>query len=356
MTEAHRTPSPRQVLDAALRLALTTLAPVAMTLALASLLLTALGVDAISYFAYVVERGLLTRLGLEQSLTRMAPLLLLAASLIVAFRAGVWNLGVDGQSLLAAVAAAAIVPALAGLWPRALSLLAGLGVAAAVGALWALLPALLRAYQGVNEIITTLMMTFLGSSLANALIKLVLLDPATTVPQTRTLPVDDRLPRLFGTTVGSGLLIGLALLVVTHLVLTRTAFGLRLQVLGINPRAARHAGLSGARLILAALLLSGALAGLAGAVDVLGVHGNVRADWNPAYGLLVVPLVFLARLNGLAAILFVFLFAVLSIGGESAARRLGVPHYVNLVIVAVLLVASALGERLDRSRTRRVGG
>lgn len=356
MTELDDSRSARLLLDATVRLALTTLAPVAVTLVLTSLLLAALGVDAISYFAYVVERGLLSGLGLEQSLTRMAPLLLLAASLIVAFRAGIWNLGVDGQSLLAAVAAAAVAPALAGLWPGALLLLTGLVVGAVVGALWALLPALLRAYQGVNEIITTLMMTFLGTSLANAFIKLALLDPATTVPQTRTLAVDDRLPRLLGTTVGSGLLIGLAVLVVTHLVLTRTAFGLRLRVLGINPRAARHAGLPVPRLIVAALLVSGALAGLAGAVEVLGVQGNVRADWNPAYGLLVVPLVLLARLNGLAAILFVFVFAVLSIGGESAARRLGVPHYVNLVIVAVLLVATALGERLDRHRARPVGG
>ena len=81
---------------------------------------------------------------------------------------------------------------------------------------------------------------------------------------------------------------------------------------------------------------------------------QARCTLGPAYGLLVVPLVFLARLNGLAAIVFVFLLAVLSIGGESAARRLGVPHYVHLVIVAVLLVASALAERLDRRRARHV--
>ena len=134
----------------------------------------------------------------------MAPLLLLAASLIVAFRAGIWNLGVDGQFLLAAVIVAAAAPAL-------VAVPAGLAgarrcawrSAALVGAVWSLLPALLRAYQGVNEIITTLMMTFLGVSLANVLVKLAFLDPATTVPQTRTLPVDDRLPRLFGTTVSA---------------------------------------------------------------------------------------------------------------------------------------------------------
>lgn len=355
MSERNDLPRQQALVGGALRLLLTTLLPILVTLVLAGLLLAALGVDATTYFAYVVERGLFTRLGVEQSLTRMAPLLLLAASLIVAFRAGIWNLGVDGQSLLAAVAAAAVAPPLASLWPGSVTLLAGLVLAALVGALWALLPALLRAYQGVNEIITTLMMTFLGTSLANAVIKLALLDPATTVPQTRTLPVEERLPRLLDTTVSSGLLIAMAVVVVMHLVLTRTAFGLRLRVLGINPRAALHAGLPVPRLIVAALLLSGALAGLAGAVEVLGVQGNVRADWNPAYGLLVVPLVFLARLNGLAASVFVFLFAVLSIGGESAARRLGVPHDVHLVMVAVLLVTSALAERLARRLARDLG-
>ena len=115
--------------------------------------------------------------------------------------------------------------------------------------------------------------------------------------------------------------------------MTRTAFGLKLRVVGANPRAAIHAGLPVPRLTVAVFAISAALAGLAGAVDILGVHGNVRADWNPAYGLAVVPLVFLARFNGFASIAFVFLFSVLSIGGESAARRLGVPNFFTLVVV-----------------------
>ena len=108
--------------------------------------------------------------------------------------------------------------------------------------------------------------------------------------------------------------------------MTRTAFGLKLRVVGANARAAIHAGLPVPRLTVAVFAISAALAGLAGGVEILGVQGNVRADWNPAYGLTVVPLVFLARFNGFASIAFVFLFSVLSIGGESAARRLGVPE------------------------------
>ena len=114
-------------------------------------------------------------------------------------------------------------------------------LSATVAVVWSLLPALLRAYQGVNEIITTLMMTFLGTSLANVLVKLVFLDPKTTVPQTRTLPVEDRLPRLFDTTISSGLIMGIIAVIAVHIMMTRTSFGLRLRMVGASPRAAPSA-------------------------------------------------------------------------------------------------------------------
>jgi ABC-type uncharacterized transport system permease subunit len=132
--------------------------------------------------------------------------------------------------------------------------------------------------------------------------------------------------------------------------MTRTAFGLRLQVLGANRTAAVHAGLEVGRLIVAAFALSGALIGLGGAVEVLGVWGTVRADWNPAYGSLVVPLVFLARFNGYAVIALTLFFSALMTGGESAARHVGVPQHYVLVLVALVLLFLALIEYLDRRR------
>jgi simple sugar transport system permease protein len=108
------------------------------------------------------------------------------------------------------------------------------------------------------------------------------------------------------------------------------------------------------RLTVAVFALSAGLAGLAGAVDIVGVQGNVRADWNPAYGLTVIPMVFLARLNGFAAIAYVLLLSVLSIGGESAARRLGVPNHFTLVLVATVLIVLAIAEYVDhRSQQSR---
>ena len=131
----------------------------------------------------------------------MSPLLLIGAGLIVAFRAGIWNLGGDGQFLLAAVITAALGPALIGTLPQALTLIVCMIVSMIVAALWAVIPAILKARYGINEIITSLMMSFLGTSFANVLVKLFFWDPGTTVPQTRTLPVEDRLPRLFDTTI-----------------------------------------------------------------------------------------------------------------------------------------------------------
>ena len=323
---------------------LLTAGPIIAALVIAGIILVAVGVNPFSYYAYVIQRGLLSPVGVQQTLTRMAPLLFLAAGLIIAFRAGIWNLGTDGQFLLGAVSAAASAPLLVEVVPAGLAVALSFVLAMLAAMAWSLIPALLKAYQGVNEIITTLMMTFLGTSLANVLVKLVFLDPATTVPQTRTLAVANRLPRLFDTTISSGLVMGVIVVVIVHLVMTRTAFGLRLRIVGANPRAAVHAGLRVPALTVAVFTLSSGLAGLAGAVDILGVQGNVRADWNPAYGMAVIPVVFLARMNGFAAIAFVFLFSVLSIGGESAARRLGVPNDFTLVFVAIVLIVLALAE------------
>ncbi|HXV23156.1 MAG TPA: ABC transporter permease [Alphaproteobacteria bacterium] len=327
--------------------------PILLAFAAGALILLALGKNPLDYYAFVFRRGLLSWAGLQETITRSAPLLLIAAGLIVAFRAGIWNLGVDGQFLLAAVVCAAVAPWLIGFLPRWLTLVSSLIVAALVGASWSLVPALLKARYGVNEIITTLMMSFLGISLANVLIKAAFWDPATTVPQTRTLPVASRLPRLFDTTIHFGIVIAVVAILFVHFVMTRTAFGLKLRIVGANPHAAVHAGLPMAPLTFATFALSAALIGMGGAIEILGVHGTVRADWNPAYGLLVIPLVFLARFNGLGSIVFVLFFAALQIGGESAARRLDVPHYYVLLLVSLVLLFLAIVEYLDQQSSRR---
>jgi simple sugar transport system permease protein len=326
------------------------LAPILLTLVVGGLVLLALGKSPLDYYGHVAQRSLLRWGGVQETLTRMAPLLLIAAGLIVAFRAGIWNLGGDGQFLLAAVVSASLAPFLDTMLPHFMTLLLSLTAGALTGAAWALVPALLKARSGVNEVITTLMMNFLGTSLASALIKLVLQDPATTVPQTRSLAVESRLPHLFGTTVHCGLLLAVAAVIAVDLMMKRTGFGLKLMVLGLNRPAAVHAGMRVSKLTVMAFTLSAALIGLAGATETLGVWGQVRADWNPAYGLLVIPLVFVSRFNGFALIGITLFFSALMVGGESAARRVGVPRDYVLVLVALLLVFLALIEYLRQPR------
>ena len=340
----------------AMRRVLRVLFPVALALLAGALLLMVLGKDPLAYYGYVVKRGLLSPTGLQASITRMAPLLLIAAGLIVAFRTGLWNLGVDGQFLLAAVCVAALAPVLTEAQvPAPIMILLCFLVAMVIGAAWSIIPAFLKAKHGINEIISTLMMSFLGVSFANVLIKIPFNDPTTTVPQTATLAVDDRLGRLGDTTIHWGIILAVGVVVAVHLMMERTSLGLKLQIAGSNPRAAIHAGLNMKGLTFCAFAMSAGLAGLAGAVDLLGVHGTIRADWNPAYGILVIPLVFLARFNGFAVIAFVLFFAVLMIGGESAARRLGVPSFFVLVLVALLMLFFAVTEYLDHLR-RKQGG
>ncbi len=331
-------------------------APLIGAFLLSGLGLLAMGVNPVEYYGYVLRRGLMSPSGVQATLTQAGPLLLIAASLIVAFRAGIWNLGTDAQLLLGAVFVAASAPLMAAHMPGWLMIAASMGTAVVFGVLWGLLPALLRARHGINEIITTLMMNFLGASLCSALIKLAFHDPETTVPQTRTLPVADRLPMLAGTTISSGVLIGIGAVIAVHWMMTRTAFGLRLRVAGASPAAAAHAGLSVPGLTIAVFAVSAGLAGLAGGVAVLGQYGNVRADWNPAFSLLVVPLVFLARFNGFATIACVFMLSVLSIGAESAARRMGVPNDFTLVTMALLLILFAGSEAFAARRRARMGG
>ena len=323
--------------------------PVLLALVAGGLVLLALGVDPIAYYRDVWSGGVeLT--AWQDTVMRMAPLLLIACGLIFVFKAGIWNLGIDGQFLLAAAVIAGIGPELFGTIPNWLLFVLLFAIAAVVGAVWTIVPALLRAYYGVNEIVTTLMMTFIGINLANILIKGPFQDIASNVPQTKAIPFTNLLPTIPGTRIHVGVLIAGVGALVTWYVMSRTSFGLRLGVLGANARAATHIGISVPRLIVISFAVSGAFIGLAAAAEILGIWGYVRADWNPAFGLLVVPLVFLARFNAIAVIPFVAFLAMLTIGGDFATQEAGISNEFTLLLVGLILLFMGVTELLGRRR------
>jgi general nucleoside transport system permease protein len=340
---------PRSRLSAPLDALIRGVGPVILALIAGGILLLFLGHNPIQFYADIYSGGILND-AWEDSVMRMAPLLLIAAGLIFIFKANIWNLGYDGQFMMAAALISGAGPSLEAHLPYWIALSLLFLLAAVTAALWTIVPALLKAYSQVNEIITTLMMSFIGLSLANILIKGPFQDPTTSIPQTRVLPFDGMLPSIPGTRIHVGILVALFFILVIHYVLTRTSLGLRLQVLGANQRTALHSGLSVKRLILTAFLVSGALIGLAAAVEILGIWGYVRSDTNFGYGDTVIPFVFLARLNALAVIPFVAFYAVLAIGGQYATQQANLPTDFLLVIVGLILLFMTLTEFIGRKR------
>jgi general nucleoside transport system permease protein len=319
---------------------------IVVALIVGGIVILLLGRNPLTFYADIFKAGVLNG-GWEDSVTRMAVLLLMGMGYIVAFRGGIWNIGGDGQFLLAAALIAGAGPPLFAAVPQgwALVILSLIGIV--VGGSWTIVPSYLRASYGLNEIITSVMMSSLGIYLANILIKGPFRSEKTQVPQTNVMPFDKLLPRIPGTTIPISIFVALAAVIGVHYVMTRTSVGLRLTVMGANTRAAMHAGLNVKKLIVSAFFASGAFIGLGAAMEILGVWGYMRADWNPKFGLTLFALVFLARLNALAVIPLTGFFAVLTMGGHSASRNADLPNDFMLLLMGLILLFMALAELIS---------
>lgn len=329
------------------------LGPIVAALVVGVIILAILGRNPVVFFADIFRAGLVSSTGWQAMLTRLAPLLLISMGYIVAFRAGIWNIGGDGQFLLAAAVVAGFSPGIMGNVSRPLGLIILGVIGLLVGGVWTILPAYLKAWFGLNEIITSVMMSSIGINLANLLIKGPWRSHKTTVPQTDSVPLKELLPHLGGTTIHVGIIVAAVAVVAVWYVLRYTSVGLRLSVLGANPRAALHAGLKVKRLIMTAFFASGAFIGLAAVVEILGVWGYMRADWNPKFGLALFALVFLARLNPLATIPLAAFYAILEIGGHEAARKASLDYDFILFLIGLILLFMAMSEYLRMSAQQR---
>lgn len=318
------------------------LLPVVAALVVGAIILAAIGRNPLAFYGDLFRAGLFSSNGWQAMVTRLAPLLLISTGYIVAFRAGLWNIGGDGQFLLAGAIVAGALPSVMGSMPRAAGLVV-LGVIGFVaGGGWTLLPAYLKAWHGVNEIITTVMMSFIGINLGYLLIRQVWRTTLTVSPETTPVPLSELLPRLGGSTIHAGIIVALTAAVVAWYVLSRTSVGLRLTVLGSNPRVAAHAGLPVKRLVVTTFFVSGGLVGLGAAVEILGVWGYMRAGWDPGFGLALFALVFLAQLRPGVVIPLAAFYAVLQIGGHDAAQKASLDYDFVLILIALMLFFMAV--------------
>jgi len=333
---------------AALKPAALSLVSILFSLISGAIILLLIGKDPVLYFSLLFARGLGTSLGMIEAVIKMAPLLIIAAGLLPCFCAGLWNIGAEGQFLVSAMLASWAAPMLAAALPFPIYLTAVLLLGIAGGMAWILIPAVVKAQSDINEIITTLMMSWVAINLVTWLVKGPINDLATVPAQTALIPLVYRMPLIPFSRIHIGLIIGLISLLAMHWMIRRTTLGYQFRVMAANKQAARHVGMSVPRLTVYSLLLSGGFAGLAGACDVLAIKGLFQGSWNPQYGMTAIPLVFLARLNGWAVIPLAFFFSFLAVGGEFVARDLDVPAFFVHVLEGMTLLFFAASEYFDR--------
>ena len=350
------------------QVALATVAAVAVALAVSSVLVATTGGSPIKAITALYDGSLANQAAISSTLLYAAPLLLVAVGTCVCVRAGVFNLGQEGQVLIGALAGAFIGLRLA--LPGPVLLVVALLAAALAGGAWAGISSVMHRVRGVNIVVSTLLMTFLAQQLVAYAVNTPWLlqetrrGGATVSPQSNPLP-DNGLLGSFGEypslQINGGLLLALVAAVVIAVVIARSRWGFRLTMLGLNPRAARHAGVRVAALSGTALALSGAFAGVAGAVLLTSPVGTNRLQGgisnNIGWDGLLVALV--ARNRPLVAIPVALLFGVLRSGGGFLAST-GVPHFlvdvVKSLLVLAFVVPPVVTEALRRRRDSRGTG
>jgi len=340
-----------------LALVLAPIGAVAFTLAVSTLLVLWAGAPVGRTWAAIVRGGFGSLFAWSETLTRATPLLLTGLAAAVAFRARLYNIGAEGQLYAGALAAVAVGGLHDGsgfaLPPTLLA--AGMFLAAAAaGALLLLGPALLKARLGVDEVVTTLLLNFIVLLGVSALLDGPMKDPtAMGWPQSVALQGELELSRLVeGTRVHTGLLAAVALAVAFWVLFKYTVFGFDVRALGANARAAAFAGVPPLRTLAWIALLSGGLAGLAGAIEVAGRTSYVTLDMSPGYGYSGIVIAMLAGLHPLALVAAAVFVAGMLVGADSMSRAVGVPTYIADVIVAASLISVLVATLLAQHRVR----
>ena len=318
-------------------------APVATAIGLA-VLLTALmaalvGANPLTAVGALVSGSIGGAGSLAATLLRTSPLLLTGLAVMLAFRSGVFNIGAEGQLLVGALAATAAATQTGEWTGQALFvLLAG----AVAGAAWAGVAAWLRERREVNEVITTILLNFVALYLVSYAVDGPLKEQSGHYPQSDPFPPTAELWRLVpGTRLHVGLLIGGLAVVAVGALLSRSALGLRLRSAGLNPRAARVAGFPVGRDLLLAFALSGALAGLAGAIEVAGVTGRLYERISPGYGYTAIAIALLGGLRSGGVLLAALFFAALGTGAAAMERTAGISAVLAVAIQGATLLAIA---------------
>jgi len=338
-------------------LVLAPLGAVLFTLMISALLVLWAGAPVGQTYALLFKGGFGSVFGLSETLTRSIPLMLTGLAAAVAFRARLFNIGAEGQLYAGALAAVAVGGLHGGSGfglPPALLFVLMMLAAALAGALLLLGPALMKARLGVDEVVTTLLLNFIVLLGVSLMLDGPMKDPgAMGWPQSVALQGELELSKLIAQTrVHTGLLWGITLAVGLWALMKYSVLGFDIRAVGANPRAASFAGVSVTRTVVLVAMLSGGLAGLAGAIEVAGRTSYLTLDMSPGYGYSGIVIAMLAGLHPLGVVLGSVFVAGVLVGADSMSRLVGVPTYIADVIVATSLIAVLIATLLTQYRLR----
>jgi simple sugar transport system permease protein len=325
------------------------IAPSALALSVAlvisAMIVWLAGANPVVAFGALADGAFGSMQGLSETSVKACPLLVTGLAVAIAFRTGIWNIGAEGQLL-----AGATMMAWVGTWPWPLpwwiALPLGLLIASFAGTVWATIAGLLKVRRNVNEVISTIMLNFVALGLASYLVHGPLMEAGGQYPQSDAIDTAMRLPRLVTSfRAHSGIVLALGAALISYVLLFHTVRGYEIQAVGLNPIAARLAGIRVQGSILFAIALSGALAGLGGAIEVSAVTYRLYDRFSPGYGFTAIAVALLGRLHPVGIIAGAFLFGALEAGSNSLQRTAGVSSVLVDVIQAIVIIALLAVER-----------
>jgi simple sugar transport system permease protein len=291
---------------------------------------------------------------LAEVLVKATPLMLAGLGVALAFQAGYWNIGAEGQIFIGALGATWVGLNVGG-WPVAVALPMIITVGFLTGAVWGLIPGFLRVRLGASEIITTIMFNYIAILLVNYFVTGPLKESEGFLPETDPIASVAELPRLFPPTrLHAGVLIAFAAAAILYWLMIRSTFGFRVRMVGMNQEAARYAGVSVTRTWIVVSLLAGGLAGLAGTAEVAGVHRRLIEDISGGYGFTAIVVALLGWLHPVGVALAAILFAALRVGADAMQRATGVPVTLVYIIQALVILFILARNAVDKGSLRKL--
>lgn len=332
---------------------LTPVFAVVLTMIVGAIIFTLIGYDGIGAVREIFLTPLTNSLKWQDLAVKAAPLVIIGVGLSVGYRANVWNIGAEGQYVVGGLAATGVALAtyeMTGWW-----ILPLMGIAGVLGGMaYVALPAFLRTQYKVNEILTTLMLTYVSVQILNFLIFGPWKSPTSFgQPQTVLFTDEQTLPFIIpGTIVQAGAPIAIIVAVVMWLVMSKSVFGFQVRTVGEAPAAARYAGFSANQTIWFALLIGGGFAGLAGMLEVAGPFNRMVPQFPSNYGFTAIIVAFLGRLHPLGVLVAGIVLAITFVGGEIAQTTIGLPNAAAGLFQALMLFLLLAGDTLVRYRVK----